>query len=244
MRSTRLAAAVFAAGLVLTACDDGTEVDTPEIDEPAPGGPGEEATEAPEADPAPEDPDATPEPAPEPDDAAGDDPVDEDPEEATSDPGDDGSDGVEPLPGTPGTDLVEDEGEPGELLAVTDVRIGTHEGFDRVVLELEGDGTAGWFVQYDEPRAQGSGEPVSVAGDASLSVALSHLTLPPELPEDIDHWFQQEQLGPEGGVVLEVRDDTVYEGMHLFFVGLDERRPFLVERFDDPQRVVIDVFHE
>jgi hypothetical protein len=44
-------------------------------------------------------------------------------------------------------------------------------------------------------------------------------------------------------VVLEVVEDTIFEGIHTFFAGTDEEHPFLVERLDDPQRVVIDVHH-
>ncbi|MFA9429016.1 hypothetical protein [Egicoccus sp. AB-alg2] len=231
----RVSAGAVATMLGLTACDGGTEVERPDVEQPAP--PDDEAAES--------------EPSPEPgEDPPGEDPTGEDPagegatDEPVEQPADDAEAGPEPMPGEPGTELVEDEGAPGDVLAVTDVRVGAHDGFDRVVIELDGDGQAGWFVQYDEPRSQGSGEPVAVAGGASLSVALSHLTLPPELPDDMDHWFQQSVDGPAGGVVLEVRDDTIFEGMHLFFVGVDEERPFVVARLDEPQRVVVDLFHE
>ena len=37
--------------------------------------------------------------------------------------------------------------EPAHL-AVAGVRVGNHEGFDRVVVDLTGDGDPGWFVDY------------------------------------------------------------------------------------------------
>ena len=37
---------------------------------------------------------------------------------------------------------------------------------------------------------------------------------------------------------------SVFEGYHQFFVGLDERRPFAVERLEDRPRVVIDIFRQ
>ena len=36
----------------------------------------------------------------------------------------------------------------------------------------------------------------------------------------------------------------VYEGYPQFFIGVDQQRPFAVERLEDPPRVVIDLFAE
>jgi hypothetical protein len=171
-------------------------------------------------------------------------------EGATEDPAaDDGAedaevdDGTDPLAGDATTGPDEADGEWGTL-AVTDVRAATHDGFDRIVFETDGDGTPGWFVEYAEATAQGSGEPVEVEGAVTLRVAITMVTLPPDLPEDLEPWDGERLDGPAGGVVLELVEDTIFEGHHTFFVGLDDERPFLVERFDDPDRVVIDVFHE
>jgi hypothetical protein len=191
----------------------------------------------------------------EPDDEPGGVEVDPDvDEEATEDPAaddgteDDGTDdgvddGIDPIAGEATTGPDEAEGEWGTL-AVTDVRVATHDGFDRIVFETDGDGVPGWFVEYAEATAQGSGEPVEVEGDVTLRVAVTMVTLPPELPEGIEPWDGQRLDGPAGGVVLELVEDTIFEGHHTFFVGLDDERPFLVERFTDPDRVVIDVLHE
>jgi hypothetical protein len=111
------------------------------------------------------------------------------------------------------------------------------------VFETEGDGVPGWFVEYGDATAQGSGDPVEVEGEVTLRVAIDMVTLPPDLPEGIEVWDGDRLDGPPGGVALEVVEDTIFEGYHTFFVGVDEERPFLVDRFEDPQRVVIDVFH-
>jgi hypothetical protein len=155
----------------------------------------------------------------------------------------DPTDGVERLDGEPTTGPDEGDGETGTL-AVTDVRVATHDGFDRVVFETEGDGVPGWFVDYGEATSQGSGEPVEVDGEVTLRVAVNMVTLPPDLPDDIEPWDGERLDGPAGGVVAEVVDDTIFEGIHLFFVGLDAERSFVVERFDDPHRIVLDVLHD
>ncbi|TVR37187.1 MAG: hypothetical protein EA388_02160 [Nitriliruptor sp.] len=151
---------------------------------------------------------------------------------------------VERLDGEPSTDEATDDGSTG-VVAVTDVRVGTHDGFDRVVFEIEGDGVAGWSVRYvDEATSQGSGEPIEVAGDVTLAVALSNVTLPPELPAEIERWEEERIEAPEGAVINEVVQDTIFEGIQTFFVGLDAEAGFLIDRFEDPQRVVIDVVHD
>lgn len=195
------------------------------------------------------DPDPEPDPPGDGDDEPTDDPGEpedaEPPEEDVTDDPDDPEpdDGAEMLEGDPSTETSEEDGEPGQL-AVTDVRIGTHDGFDRIVFGLEGDGTAGWFVRYDdEPTSQGSGDPIEFRGDAALAIAIHGVALPPELPEDVEVWGEGPLDGPDGGVVVEVVSDTIFEGIHTFVAGTVGEQPFLVERFEDPQRVVIDVAH-
>ncbi len=233
-------AAGFAGALLLAACGaeepeepaPGTEIETPETEEPEDTEPIEEP-EAPEGD-DPETPTEEPE-APE-------DTGEEAPDEATEEPDPDGD--VEALEGEAVTE-ASDEGEFGEVVAITDVRIASHAGFDRIVFEIEGDGTAGWDIRYvDEPTSQGSGEPVELEGEAALSIALQNVTLPPEVPEGIELFEDDRATGAEGGLVHEVVNDTIFEGIQSFFAGLDAEQPFLVERFEDPQRVVIDIPHD
>jgi hypothetical protein len=129
----------------------------------------------------------------------------------------------------------------GWPLTVTDVRVGTHGSFDRVTFEIAGDGEAGWLIEYeDDPRSQGRGDPVDVAGDAVLRVALRGMAYPTDAPEE--PYDGPERLQPErADAIVEVVADVLYEGYHDFFVGLDTERPYRLERLDDPQRIVIDI---
>ena len=155
---------------------------------------------------------------------------------ATVDPGDPGpSDPAFPA------DTKPDDGGYGEggPRWVTGVRVARHEGFDRVVFDLDGPGDPGWYVRYiKEPRQDGSGDPVAVQGDTYLQVVLRGMGYPgfDGIPE-ID-------LGttPGAGSVTEVVTASVFEGDHLLFVGLDGgKRPFRVFSLSDPTRVVVDV---
>ncbi|CCG03573.1 AMIN-like domain-containing (lipo)protein [Blastococcus saxobsidens] len=157
--------------------------------------------------------------------------------------GDGGSGGLEPV-GQGGTADV-DVDATGSPVTLTDVRLGAHDDFDRIVFELAGEGTAGYEVGYTEdPRSQGSGEPVQVPGDATLGITLTNLLLPGDAPEAVTPWAGREQLEIAGTSTLQALvADALFEGRYSFFAGLDQRRPFAVTRLSDPQRIVIDVLN-
>ncbi len=128
-------------------------------------------------------------------------------------------------------------------VSVTDVRTGRHNGFDRVVFEIGGQGQAGWDIRYvDQARAAGSGRLIDVGGDAVLQVSLTNVALPQDAPAGVEPWHGPERLQlPGTGPIVEVVEDTIFEGVQTFFVGMTDRVPFQVNRFDSPQRVVLDV---
>lgn len=181
--------------------------------------PGTDPTEPPVTDPEPTEPTPTTDP---------DEPVDES--------------GVDPVTENRGLDDSMDEGG-GGMLTVTDVRIGAHDGFDRIVFEIVGEGAAGWHVHYvDEPRTQGRGDLVDIDGEAFLEVILRGIALPPDVPER-EQWDGERLDGPPGATVLELVEDTIFEGQQVFHIGLPERRPFGATRLDDPQRIVVEIDH-
>ena len=131
----------------------------------------------------------------------------------------------------------------GGPLSVTKVRLARQKGFDRVVFELDGKqpGEPGWTVQYvDEPRRDGSGDPVDVDGEATLVVLISGVGYPfdtgveevraVELPSDLE-------------VVADMELGAVFEGVYESFIGTSGKAPFRVFRLSDPARVVVDVRH-
>jgi hypothetical protein len=130
----------------------------------------------------------------------------------------------------------------GNGLSVVDVRTGRHEGYDRVVFELAGEGTPGWSVEYDDaPAEQGSGEPVELAGEAALSVLITGVGYP--FDTGVEQYGGPRELTPGLPVVREVQLKGVFEGQYDAFVGVAQDRPFRVFRLADPQRVVLDVAH-
>lgn len=156
-----------------------------------------------------------------------------------------------PSPSPPATpaapfpaDTEEDTGEPAGAgqIVVADVQVSGHDGFDRVTFTIQGDGTAGWEARYtDDPRSQGTGDPVAVTGEAVLEMVITNAGFPDDVGADL---FGDDPALPDGlRAVRDVVNDTFFEGRHLFFVGVDGRNAFRVRRLDDPQRVVLEIVH-
>ncbi|MCM3532703.1 hypothetical protein SAMN05518682_2968 [Cellulosimicrobium aquatile] len=203
--------------LALAACSPGGSDESPS--------PSSTATSA---SPSPTDsPSTTPEPGAEPSDGA-------------STPSDDATEAPLPFPANTEPDTQDPSAD--AALTVTDVRVGHHDGFDRVVFELGGTGTPGWRVEYvDQPTDDGKGDVVAVDGDAYLQVMISGSGYPMDTGVE-------EYAGPnpvragDDGEVEEVLLRGVFEGYTQAFVGVDdERRPFRVFSLEDPTRVVVDV---
>jgi hypothetical protein len=130
----------------------------------------------------------------------------------------------------------------GNALSVVDVRTGRHDGYDRVVFELGGDGTVGWSVRYDDnPATAGEGADVELAGDATLAVTILGVGYP--FDTGVEEYDGPRRPSPDIPVVKELQLGGVFEGSYDAFVGVAQDRPFRVFRLTDPQRVVVDVAH-
>jgi hypothetical protein len=128
---------------------------------------------------------------------------------------------------------------------LTDVRVGRHDGFDRVVLELAGDDAPDYRVSYvDPPIVQdGNGRPVDVAGGAFLELGVvpsGTADLSGEQPREV--YAGPSRREPAGaGIVTEVVKTADFEANLAWVVGLERRAPFAVALFDNPLRLVVDV---
>jgi hypothetical protein len=126
-------------------------------------------------------------------------------------------------------------------LVGSEIRTGSHTCFERVVLELQGDGTMpGYRVQYvDDPvRLSPSDLEVDIAGDATLvlSVGAWMTTM------DGGGYQGPDQIIPSNVAdILELRLVENFEGMHQWAIGLDQERAFTVTTLSGPPRIVIDI---
>lgn len=127
-------------------------------------------------------------------------------------------------------------------LTVSDVAVGAHDGYDRVVLTLGGTGSPGWRAEYvDSPVDDPSDQVVPVTGNAFLRVVIDGSGYPQDT--GVTEWSGS-PLRPVGLTqVREVNVRGVFEGQTLAFVGLDHVAAFRVFALVDPTRLVIDVQH-
>lgn len=175
--------------------------------------------------------------------------------DATTDPATTDPSSTEPAPATTSPDVVTAappfpaDASPdtatasdGAMLTVTDVRVAHHPGFDRVVYEMAGTGKPGWTVSYVAEAIQdGSGMVLDLAGDGTLSVAISGSAYP--MDSGATPFSHATAVHGDGTtVVTEVQGWSVFEGITGSFIGLTEAgHPFRVYLLDDPVRVVVDV---
>lgn len=126
---------------------------------------------------------------------------------------------------------------PSKLL-VTDVRVASHAGFDRIVFDLAGEGTPGWFINYTtSPAQQGSGKSVTFKGEVALDLNIDGTAYPFELD------LPSPDIGTVAGVgnITEVISQGTFEGSSQFIIGLTSTLPSSVKVLQDPHRLVIDI---
>lgn len=154
-------------------------------------------------------------------------------------------------------DTAEETSEPYATNALYLVRVGRHDCYDRVVLDVNGPADVGYAVRYvPVVTADGSGEPMPVAGNAALAV-VAHV--PPlgfddgghqpgrTLADTGDHLYSPGQLTGWRSLRA-VRYVGFFEGQTTLAIGVRERVPFRVsshlDQTDDIRRIVIDIAHD
>jgi hypothetical protein len=148
-----------------------------------------------------------------------------------------------PAPATPpATEPAADTGRqsgPWDLV-LTDVRVGHHDTYDRVVLEFEGSGVPGWRVEHvDEAVLDGSGHRVRLEGRTILQIGVSGTEWP---GPDAGYYDGPDRVpAPTGGPLTEVYVGGTFEGYTQVFAGAEDPTPFEVFVLDGPPRLVVDV---
>ena len=137
--------------------------------------------------------------------------------------------------------------------SITNARVGRHECWDRLVIDLNTQPAAGYRVYYaDSFWAEGSGDPQPVAGGAILRVVAQapayNLYGERTVPWTVGTHIVTPSQFSAGG--FRTFRDLVYggsfEGQTAFGLGVRARLPFRVFKLDGPgegHRLVIDVAH-
>lgn len=142
-----------------------------------------------------------------------------------------------PLAGAQPLDVLPED---DTSLDITEVRAGSHSTFDRVVIELEGQGSPGWYVSTtDDPVSDGSGAPVTYDGTTALVIDVRGLE---GFSDQDDDPGNTPVHNAAADVVRSVRAMGVFEGTQRVVIGLDDATPsFTVNLLDGPTRIVVDI---
>jgi hypothetical protein len=129
-----------------------------------------------------------------------------------------------------------------ETALLTNVRIGRHPSFDRVVFEFRNT-LPGYDVRYVRRPVQqdASGLAVKVAGQFVLQVVM-HNALDADLSRESAPrtYTGPDRLKPDTPQIVEVVRAGGFEAVLTWVVGLNNRTPFRVDRLNDPPRLVVD----
>lgn len=130
---------------------------------------------------------------------------------------------------------VQDTSSPSGSI-ITDVRVGANDGFDRFVVEFEGE-VGPYFVSYvDQVSQDGSGAPVPVDGEAFLQVSLNGVPNEPAAPQDtIDAGLT--------GLIQVVGAGAGFEATVSYGLGTAAAAGFRVFTLIEPTRLVVDIAH-
>ncbi len=153
-------------------------------------------------------------------------------------------DGIDPFDDG-GFDPVEEDATASGISFLTDVTVGRHEGFDRVVFTFSGNGVPGYRVEYVDPPiiADGSGEEIDVNGDFFL-----HVRMEPAAGFNTETGLPTYNgpspiSGSSAGTsqIREVERTGDFEAVVGWAIGLSDRVAFRVDTLTSPSRLVVDV---
>ena len=125
---------------------------------------------------------------------------------------------------------------------IVDVRVGTHDGYDRVVFEFE-QGTPELTIDRAEPpfTADGSGLPIDVDGDSFLGLVMRGGTK--QTDAGTSSYDGPTDISPGFPALVHLIEGGDYERQSTWYLGLADESCLRVLLLDAPPRLVIDVEH-
>jgi hypothetical protein len=142
-------------------------------------------------------------------------------------------------------------GDEGVFTNLTDVRVGAHRGFDRIVFEFQAPkpnpGGHGGVPRYEIRQAQPpftedpSGMPIDVSGDAFVRLVIHGAT-----GIDLDGnptYTGPGTLTPGFGTLAQAVEGGDFEATLIWILGLSRPTCWTTHELHDPDRLVVDFFH-
>lgn len=154
-----------------------------------------------------------------------------------------------PTPGGFSTNDIDESDREGSG-ALADVRLGDHQGYERIVFEFADDlgapfelvdGVPGYTVGYEtDPVQCGSGFPVEV--DAAATLVINFPTTFSYNPETGEALVTEPNVDATAvDDILDVEQSCAFEGVTTWVIGLDSEVGFRVIEGADPARLVVDI---
>lgn len=152
--------------------------------------------------------------------------------------------GIDPLEGA-GTTTVEGSAAGSETALLERIALGRHEGYDRVVFQFKNE-LPGYRVSYVQPplKEDGSGNPVSVAGNAIVVVRMEPASgFDLNTGEGVLVYKGPKRIeGSSAGtaVVQELVRSGDFEAVLSWAIGLSDKVDFRVTTATSPSRLIVD----
>lgn len=133
-----------------------------------------------------------------------------------------------------------DGGTAGDAGVETALRTGSHDGYDRVVVETSGSGSLSWHAEVtDQAATLGKGDAISLEGAHLVDVIVSGTSMPTaDQQASSTITYGLHEVG--GPVVKQVWLDGTFEDQFQVVVGTDATE-YRVTTLSNPTRLVIDV---
>ena len=150
--------------------------------------------------------------------------------------------GIDTLEGASAEPRVAEAGN-RETALLSAVRAARHEGYDRVVFEFSNE-TPGYDVRYVAApvHADGSGAPVSLAGEHVLLVRMKNaLDADLSRPGAPTTYEGPARVSPATPEIAELARVGGFEGVLTWAIGLNDRVDFRVSTLGAPPRLIVDV---
>ena len=125
---------------------------------------------------------------------------------------------------------------------ITDVRVGSHDGYDRVVFEFT-DGTPEIALERATPpfAQDGSGEPMDVEGESFLRLIMRGGTK--QMDDGSSSYAGSRDFDPGYPTLVNLVEGGDFEAQSTWYIGLSAESCVRVSLLEDAPRLVIDIQH-
>lgn len=125
---------------------------------------------------------------------------------------------------------------------ITDIRVGSHDGFDRVVFEFA-QGTPEMTLDRDVPpfKHDASGAPIAVAGESFLRLTMRGGSK--QTDDNTSSYDGPTDFDPEFPALVDLIEGGDFERQSTWYFGLLHESCVRVILLEDPARIAIDIEH-